>query len=134
MPTPSNFTADADNRDLISACESVLVDFATTILISENPIVYPNAGYRAYQKRMLTAAKVKKNSVYFGKQMADLVCRAIPNFMQERVNNNEIIFNYLWNNRACEWDVTNIYNGANPTGIGRQLFDSLSDVDASDLL
>ena len=90
MPQLTNITEVATNPQLISACATALVEMSYRVQVSETPILYPNAGYKAYQKRTELAAKVIANPLEYGKRAAVLAEIAYANIVWDvEVNQNQ---------------------------------------------
>lgn len=132
MPYFSNATEVAQNPQLISACGTALLDQAYRVQVNETPILYPNTGYKAYQKRTELAAKVIANPLEYGKRAAPLVEIAYPNILFEiEANQNQRLHRYLLDNRFAEWSYE-FASGPNSASIGRQIWDALAGVNQGD--
>ena len=119
------------------AVKQCMIEFATNIMIHEMPVVSPNEGYKAYDKRMALAKQVIQNPDLYVEMATRLVATIYPaieyNDQATRaflVSENSIAENFM------KFKV--IYNDYENTGgtlgeIGFQLWDSLAGVIASDL-
>ena len=119
------------------AVKQCMIEFATNIMINEVPILSPNEGYKAYDKRMALAKQVIQNPDLYVEMTTRLVATIYPaieyNDQATRaflVSENSIAENFM------KFKV--IYNDYENTGgtlgeIGTQLWDSLAGVIASDL-
>ena len=132
MPQLTNITEVATNPQLISARATALVEMSYRVQVSETPILYPNAGYKAYQKRTELAAKVIANPLEYGKRAAVLAEIAYANIVWDvEVNQNQRLQRYLVDNNFGEWGYE-FGGGASPTSIGKQIWDALAGVNQGD--
>ena len=132
MPQLTNITEVATNPQLISACATALVEMSYRVQVSETPILYPNAGYKAYQKRTELAAKVIANPLEYGKRAAVLAEIAYANIVWDvEVNQNQRLQRYLVDNRFGEWSYE-FGGGASPASVGKQIWDALAGVNQGD--
>ena len=119
------------------AVKQCMIEFATNIMINEVPILSPNEGYKAYDKRMALAKQVIQNPDLYVEMATRLVATIYPaieyNDQATRaflVSENSKAENFM------KFKV--IYNDYENTGgtlgeIGSQLWDSLAGVIASDV-
>ena len=119
------------------AVKQCMIEFATNIMINEVPILSPNEGYKAYDKRMALAKQVIQNPDLYVEMTTRLVATIYPaieyNDQATRaflVSENSKAENFM------KFKV--IYNDYENTGgtlgeIGSQLWDSLAGVIASDV-
>ena len=132
MPYLSNAVETAQNPKLISACATALLDTAYRVQVNESPVLYPNSGYKAYQKRTDLASKVIANPLEYGKRAASLAEITYPNIVFEvEGNQGQQLHRFLLDNRFGEWRYE-FAAGANPDSIGRQIWDALAGVNQGD--
>ena len=132
MPYLTNATEVAQNPELVSSCATALLDMAYRVQVNETPILYPNAGYKVYQKRTELATKVIANPMEYGKRAAVLAEIAYPNIVWDvNVNAGQDLHRYLIDNKFAEWDYT-FASGASPTSVGKQIWDALAGVNQGD--
>lgn len=135
MPFLPNAVNEAKHPELIQGAAYAAVAFVGQVLVNEAPVVFPNAGYKAYQKRTELAKRIVANPEEYGRQAAVYAATLRPNVVWDIQVNNEQIGRHLIDNRFMESDYTNIAGGfGGGAPIGRQVFDALAGVNASDLL
>jgi hypothetical protein len=141
MPSQvSNVTTLAKDPTLLAAITAHIAEYADSVLGVETPIVSPNAGYKAYNKRVALAVNVNNApELYASKFAVDFV--TIGNdIVLEAQNNNIPLLNYLRDGNpmakpACEADSTTGSSWQHVGQIsGRSVWDSVAGVNQADLI
>jgi len=134
MPSVINPISVSKSPILQIAVKQCMIEFATNIMINEEPVLSPTAGYKAYDKRMALAKQVVQNPDLYVEMASRLVATIYPSiecdgnanhaFLSTRTN--FMIFQVIYD----DFNTT----GGTPGEIGQQLWDSLAGVTAADLL
>ena len=124
------------------AVKQCMIEFATNIMIHEMPVVSPNEGYKAYDKRMALAKQVIQNPDLYVEMATRLVATIYPAIEYNNQANictatrAVLVSDNNKGDNFMKFQV--IYNDYDNTGgtvgeIGTQLWDSLAGLIASDL-
>lgn len=119
------------------AVKQCMIEFATNIMIHEMPVVSPNEGYKAYDKRMALAKQVIQNPDLYVEMATRLVATIYPAIEYNgEATRAVLVSDNSKGDNFMKFQV--IYNDYEHTGgtvgeIGSQLWDSLAGVIASDL-
>lgn len=136
MPSIQNPFSLANSENFKNAVKGALFQYAGNVLRNEAPIVSPNTGYKAYDKRMAFAAKVIQNPDLYATQAAALVALTDSlNEIDEHANfrwmyqDNGSGGNVMnWRGEVADQSVGDTYNGT------LTIFDALSGVNKGDLI
>ena len=121
------------------AVKQCMIEFAISIQQNEVPVVSPNPGYKAYEKRMSLAKQVIQNPDMYVEMATRLVATIYP--LVELVDNANL---YLYlsseNTTRKNFMSLRVQFSGDPTSpnlevgeIGFQLWDTLSGVNLSDI-
>ena len=119
------------------AVKQCMIEFATNIMINEVPILSPNEGYKAYDKRMALAKQVIQNPDLYVEMATRLVATIYPAIeYNNQATRSVLVSDNSKGDNFMKFQV--IYNDYDNTGgtvgeIGTQLWDSLAGVIASDV-
>jgi hypothetical protein len=139
MPLIINPLIDSQSISFKEDVKGFLLYYAGYILSNEVPIVYPNAGYKAYNKRMAFANLVKNNPALYVDSASFYVAQLEPSMNVVVLNAGQTLFRHFWDSNPtgkpifeCEATIAQ-YNHVGVTS-GRSIWDVLSGVNQSDLI
>lgn len=121
------------------AVKQCMIEFAVNILKTETPILSPDPGYKAYDKRMLLAKQVIQNPDMYVEMATRLVATIFP---LVEIINGSYLYLYLTSQNPVGKNFMSFivqFSGdpSDPTLeeglIGSQLWDALSEVYVSDI-
>lgn len=140
MPTIIDAASSAKNPIIIQAVTDNLQQYAAQALGNEAPIVAPNAGYKAYNKRMAFAKLATLNPEQYGSDAAVFIEQITNGLIIEARNNNVPEYNYILEQNPSgkslmEADATQRANISHVGQTsGRSVFDVLAGVTQADLI
>jgi hypothetical protein len=138
MPANINPISISKSPIVQLAVKQCMIEWSTDILINETPIVSPNSGYKAYDKRMNLAKQVIQNPDMYVEIASRLVATIYPSIECDGNANHRFLVS--GNGKGLNFMRFQVIyddfneNGGTPGEIGQQLWDSLAGVTAADLL
>jgi hypothetical protein len=140
MPASNNPTETINNPLLLATAASTLRAYAAHALANEPPVSSPNAGYKAYSKRMNFARQSMANAEYYAPQAAFLLEKISNGVSNAARDANISMYLYITEqngsgNSLFDCDADQVNNIANVGATsGKSVFDILAGVDQSDLI
>lgn len=117
------------------AVKGALVEFAQNVLKNETPIVSPDPGYKAYEKRMALAAEIILAPDLYKEAGARLVAACQPDIeINEQATYRYLIQDNPSNRNVFENEFSNAGGFQGSVAIDRQMFSQLAGVDLSDFI
>lgn len=139
MPLIINPLNESQSPTFKEEVKGFMLFYAGVVLTQETPIVYPNAGYKAYNKRVAFANLVKNNPNLYVDSAAFYVAQLEVGMQTNLINTGQSLFRYFWDNNPTgryilesEASIAN-YNHVGTTS-GRSIWDVLAGVNQSDLI
>jgi hypothetical protein len=139
MPQIIDAHASAKNPIIIEAVIGALQTYAATVL-NEQPIVFPNPGYEAYNKRVAFAALAVHNPQAYAEQAAVYIEQVTNGLIAESQNNSVQPYNYIIEQNPSGKSLfeADANQRATVSSVGRtsgnSIFDVLAGVNQSDLV
>ena len=139
MPLITNPLNDSVSINFKEDVKGYMLYYAGYILSNETPIVYPNAGYKAYNKRMAFANLVKSNPNLYVDTASFYVAQLEPSMLANVTNMGQSLYRYFFDSNPSgrpilEMEAT--ISGFNHVGqtSGRSIWDVLAGVNQTDLI
>lgn len=134
-----NPNLQSDSTSFQEDVKESLRSYAGLVLSTETPILAPNPGFKAYNKRVAFAEKAKLNPELYTEQAASFISELDSSMINNVINANQILYRWFLdanpsgrNIFECEKTIST-YNHVGTTS-GRSIFDVLASVNQSDLI
>jgi hypothetical protein len=139
MPIPISPASRAASVTLQLGVATYLQHYATKVLGYEAAIVAPNAGYRAYDKRVAFAERCISGAEKYAMAASLMFCKCDPDLEQNAQGNGVSVFQLLTGSsqgfELAQADPTQLFSWTDMTQTsGKSIWDALAGVNQSDLI